>query len=122
MEGKSNKLIIFDLDETLIHASHTELNYTPHFRFNAYFVYERPGVRSFLHNIFQHFTIGVWSSASDDYVTEIVNHIMPATIEPAIIWGRSKCTMKRDYVYDKYILKRGSISLRKRDLHLNRFS
>jgi RNA polymerase II subunit A small phosphatase-like protein len=75
MEKKSNKLIIFDLDETLIHASFTELSYPAHFMFDKYFVYERPGVRSFLHNIAQHFTIGIWSSASDEYVAEIVGHI-----------------------------------------------
>jgi RNA polymerase II subunit A small phosphatase-like protein len=83
MEGESNKLIVFDLDEPLIHASSTELDHTPHFRFDTWFVYERPGVRSFLNNIAQHFAIGIWSSASDDYLTEIVKHIMPETIEPA---------------------------------------
>ena len=102
MESKSNKLIIFDLDETLIHASIAELSYPAHFMFDKYFVYERPGVRSFLHNIAQHFTIGIWSSASDEYVAEIVGHLMPDTIEPVVVWGRSKCTMKRDYEYDNY--------------------
>jgi RNA polymerase II subunit A small phosphatase-like protein len=114
MEGKSNKLIIFDLDETLIHASSTELNHTPHFRIDTYFVYERPGVRSFLNNIDQHFAIGIWSSASDDYVAEIVEHIMPETIEPAIIWGRSKCTMKRDYEFDRYYAEKRLDKLKKK--------
>lgn len=118
MEDKSNKLLIFDLDETLIHATQTELSYTPHFRFDAYFVYERPGVRSFLHNIAQHFTIGIWSSAGDEYVAAIAGHIIPTTVQPAIIWGRSKCTMKRDYEYDNYYFEKRLDKLRKKGFAL----
>jgi len=118
MEGKSNKLIIFDLDETLIHASNDELSSPAHFMLDKYFVYERPGVRSFLSGIAQHFAIGIWSSASDDYVAEIVGHIMPVTIEPVIIWGRSKCTMTRDYEYDNYIYEKRLDKLKKKGFPL----
>ncbi|MBO9204098.1 MULTISPECIES: HAD family hydrolase [Niastella] len=118
MQDKSNKLIIFDLDETLIHADVAELSYPSHFMFDTYFVYERPGVRSFLSDIAQHFTIGIWSSASDDYVAEIVGHIMPATIEPLVVWGRSKCTMKRDYDYDNYYYEKRLDKLKKKGFPL----
>ncbi|OQP38820.1 phosphoprotein phosphatase [Niastella yeongjuensis] len=118
MESKSDKLIIFDLDETLIHANGAELGYPAHFMFDAYYVYERPGVRSFLSDIARHFTIGIWSSASDDYVAEIVDHIMPATIEPLVVWGRSKCTMKRDYEYDTYYYEKRLDKLKKKGFRL----
>ena len=34
-------------------------------------------MREFLVGVSEHFSIGIWSSASDDYVNEIVRHIKP---------------------------------------------
>jgi FMN phosphatase YigB (HAD superfamily) len=48
MESKSSNLIVFDLDETLIHSANAELSYPAHFTFDNYFVYERPFLRTFL--------------------------------------------------------------------------
>jgi RNA polymerase II subunit A small phosphatase-like protein len=100
MEPKSNNLIIFDLDETLIHSTVVELNDPCHFRFDTYYVYERPFLRSFLDDIAKHFQIGIWSSAGDQYVQEIAGNIIPDTVDPVIIWGRSKCSLRRDAIYD----------------------
>lgn len=81
MSDRSDKLLLLDLDETLIHARHAPLAYAADFQFDAYHVYKRPGVEQFLLNISRHFTIGVWSSASEEYVKEIVGTITPATID-----------------------------------------
>jgi len=96
------KLLLLDLDETLIHATTTPLTTTPDFQFEYYHVYKRPGLEEFLLKISPHFTLGVWSSASNDYVEEIVKKITPKNIEWFLVWGRTRCTMKRDYIMDTY--------------------
>jgi len=118
MTSKSNNLIIFDLDETLIHSTTVELPDPFHFKFDAYFVYERPLLRSFLTDIAQHFQLGIWSSAGDDYVQEIVSKIMPAIVEPVIIWGRSKCSVRRNTIYDTYEYEKRLDKLKKKGFRL----
>jgi carboxy-terminal domain RNA polymerase II polypeptide A small phosphatase len=118
MENKSNNLIIFDLDETLIHARLTELDYPFHHRFDDYFVYQRPLLQQFLLDINEHFTIGVWSSAGDSYVNAVVEHIMPKTIEPLIIWGQSRCSYRRDITYDTYTYEKRLDKLKKKGFRL----
>lgn len=73
--------IILDLDETLIHS---ETNPTkminPDFTFTItgekYYVRKRPGLDQFLVYLFKKFkVIGVWTAATRDYATKIVNNI-----------------------------------------------
>lgn len=68
MNHKKEKLLILDLDETLIYASKETLQHPPHFEFDKYFVYKRPYVDEFLVNASNHFHLAIWSSAGDDYV------------------------------------------------------
>ena len=46
MSDKSDKLLILDLDETLIHATPVPLAMPANFQFDRYHVYKRPGWRS----------------------------------------------------------------------------
>lgn len=117
MESLSDKLIIFDLDETLIHATEIELGMPHHFRVGDYFVYQRPGLEKFLADIAQHFSIGIWSSADDEYVAEMVRQIVPADVDLKIVWGRSRCSLKRD-VFDNYCYEKRLDKLKKRGFRL----
>jgi len=81
-------------------------------------VYERPFLRQFLNDIARHFVIGIWSSAGDEYVNEIVKNIMPVTVEPVIIWGRSKCSLKRDPTYDTYFYEKRLSKLKNKGFKL----
>ena len=120
MESLSNNLIIFDLDETLIHSVENELDYPFHFRFDKYFVYERPFLRQFLGDISKHFKIGIWSSAGDEYVKEIVENIMPKEVAPAIVWGRSKCTPRRNWIDDSFYFEKKLDKLKKKGFSLEK--
>ncbi|MDO7876309.1 HAD family hydrolase [Hymenobacter sp. ASUV-10] len=86
-------LLILDLDETLIHASSTLLRPDFDFQVFHYYVYKRPGLDHFLRACAERFELAIWSSASDDYVAEVVQHIMPPDIPLAFVWGRSRCTL-----------------------------
>lgn len=94
---KPNKpLLILDLDETLIHATLQPLEYASDFVVFKYHIYKRPHLHYFLTRVNEYFTLAIWSSASDDYVQEVVSRILPKDIQLAFIWGRSRCTPKID--------------------------
>jgi carboxy-terminal domain RNA polymerase II polypeptide A small phosphatase len=118
MENKSDKLIILDLDETLIYATQKELNNPYDFKFDEYFVYKRPHLKDFLVDISKHFSIGVWSSAGDDYVHEIIRNIKPDNVEFEVVWGRSKCSLRRDPVFDTYCFEKRLDKLKKKGFRL----
>jgi RNA polymerase II subunit A small phosphatase-like protein len=89
---RSKILLILDLDETLIHATATKLGDDFAFQLYDYYVYKRPGLGAFLAACAEKFDIAVWSSASDDYVRQVVAQVLPAEIKPVFVWGRSRCT------------------------------
>lgn len=85
-------LLILDLDETLIHATEKRLATPFDFVVGKYFVHKRPYLHDFLVSCAQHFELAVWSSASEDYVQEIVQNILPAGVSLSFVWGRNRCT------------------------------
>ena len=95
-------LLILDLDETLIHASATEVRAGADFQVFHYFVYKRPGLADFLNICAQHFKLAIWSSASDDYVQEVVRNILPIEVTLEFVWGRSRCTPFTTPQIDEY--------------------
>lgn len=102
MKNKYKTLLILDLDETLVHACQEKLAYEADFALFDYHVYIRPHLSHFLEQIRDSFTVAVWSSASDDYVVQVVKHIFPEDFELAFVWGRSRCTYKGNIQIDEY--------------------
>lgn len=88
-------LLILDVDETLIHATQKEVSRPADFMVFDYFIYKRPHLDTFLQQCQKDYTLAIWSSASDDYVKEIVKKIIPNTIELAFVYGRNHCTPRR---------------------------
>jgi RNA polymerase II subunit A small phosphatase-like protein len=89
---KNRILLILDLDETLIHATSQKIREDYDFMVYQYFVYKRPYLDEFIRICSENFMLAVWSSASDDYVVEVVERIFPPDIKLEFIWGRSRCT------------------------------
>lgn len=94
METSDKKLLILDVDETLIHARTSPLDRAPDFTVFDYHVYKRPFLDQFLQEIQADFKIAFWSSASDDYVEKIVDTIYPGSNPREFAWGRTRCTPK----------------------------
>ena len=80
-----NKLLILDLDETLIHSDecciHTD---AMSFKINIisgsagleeFNVYMRPGLKDFLNYCLDNFRVAIWSAGIAEYVEEITNYI-----------------------------------------------
>lgn len=91
--GTERLLLILDLDETLIHATEERLEREADFRVFDYHVYRRPHLEAFLRGCAEDFRLAVWSSASDDYVAEVVRRIFPPELKLEFAWGRSRCTL-----------------------------
>lgn len=122
-------LLILDLDETLIHATSTPLEREADFSVFNYSIYIRPHLNYFLHLVKSHYQLAVWSSASDDYVAEVVKRIFPPEIPLAFVWGNSRCTpysphLQEDSFYangfGQYQYAKKLNKLRKRGWNLDR--
>lgn len=98
MTNTDRILLILDLDETLLHARSERLERAEDFCLFDYYVYVRPHVERFLAECAAHFRLAVWSSASDDYVGEVVKRLFPRELTPEFVWGRSRCTFSIDKV------------------------
>ncbi len=117
---KSDKLLVLDLDETLVFATETKLGREPDFIVGPYFIYKRPGLEEFLKACLQVFDIGIWTSSSDVYAKEIVNSIFGSMGKIKFLWSRQKCVRKFDserqdyyFVKDLKKLKRKGYQLQK---------
>lgn len=101
MTGRKKKIIIFDLDETLLHATKNKLDLQEDFCYENYFIYLRPYVNEFLTECSKLCAIAIWSSADDEYVKSISNQLINDSINMDFIWGRSECWMKIVKVEDE---------------------
>lgn len=90
-------LLILDLDETLIYATEQPLDRTADCIVGPYCVYFRPHLHAFLTDVAPLFQLAVWSSGSPDYVAVTASRIMPNGVEPALVWGRDRCTRRYDH-------------------------
>ncbi len=116
-------LLVLNLDETLIHASGMELEDPADLRVAGYYVYRRPGLEAFLEICFANFAVGIWSSASDGYVAEIVGHIVPDAGRLMFVWGASRVTQMRTLPHhnERFGRDLGDFHTQKRLKKLKRF-
>jgi RNA polymerase II subunit A small phosphatase-like protein len=109
MQTEARRLLIFDLDETLVHASALALDYPCDFEVGPYFVYLRPFARELIAFAGARFDLAVWSSSSAAYVAAIVEHVF-AGVPLRFAWSVERCVQRIDahsnsYVYIKDLRK-----------------
>lgn len=92
METRSEKLLVLDLDETLVHSSPSRLDRDPEHRVLGYHVYERPGVRLFLDAVFEHFAVGIWTASTAAYAAEILSRLTDVA-RFRFVWSREHCSI-----------------------------
>lgn len=103
-------LLIFDLDETLVHATPLALARQADLECPPYFVYTRPYVRELLFAVSPFYDFAVWSSSSRDYVDLVVNTIFGNDFHLKFAWAVDRCIQRVDvrsnsYVYIKDLRK-----------------
>jgi Dullard-like phosphatase family protein len=96
MQSVEKKLLILDLDETLVYANEEKLNRQEDFIVGQYFVYKRPYLQEFIDFCTENFDVAVWTSSTRNYATEIVNDIFPNPNDLKFFWSRERCTIRYD--------------------------
>lgn len=86
------KLLVLDLDETLIFATQRPLARPADFRVFQYHVYLRPQVEAFLAWCVSAFEVAVWTAATEDYAACVVARLFGSVEQVAFLWGRRRCT------------------------------
>jgi len=94
--NNSSKLLILDLDETLIYAADEALERPPDFTTTDYVVYKRPGLDEFLEFCSNHFRVAVWTSAGTSYAEQVVSHIFSISYPLDFVWAYPRCTRRYD--------------------------
>ncbi|PRQ08721.1 HAD family hydrolase [Enhygromyxa salina] len=93
------KLLVLDLDETLIHARDRDeppLPWPAQRQVARYHVHLRPGVREFMSSALQRFVgVGIWTSASTEYATAMLDRLVDRR-RLRFIFARDRCTQVWD--------------------------
>jgi RNA polymerase II subunit A small phosphatase-like protein len=96
MHNSKSKILILDLDETLIYATEQSLERKSDFLVGQYFVYTRPFLVSFLAFCFENFDVAVWTTATKAYAEEILKTILKDNQKLLFVWTRDRCTLVFD--------------------------
>lgn len=89
------KLLILDLDETIIHGEPGAIG--ADFLASGIPIFIRPGARQFLEQMEQIFDLAVWTSASPDYASDIVRSLFPQPEKLKFFWCRERCVQHFDH-------------------------
>jgi TFIIF-interacting CTD phosphatase-like protein len=89
-----DKLLVLDLDETLIYGGEAPLERPADFRAGRFHVYCRPGLGGFLTRCLEWFRVGVWTSSSAGYAETVVNQIFPYPAALEFVWSRERCVRR----------------------------
>lgn len=101
MPSRFDKLLVLDLDETLLFASEEGGDRPPDFTGEGFSFYKRPHVQTFLTTCTDWFTVGVWTSATEEYARLVVEHLFADQVKPLFVWSREKCTRGYDLELQK---------------------
>lgn len=103
-------LLILDLDETVVSATHEEPRDGYDFRVFRYFVKKRPHLDVFLRTVRQWYDLAVWSSSGEQYAAEVVRQALGGAAGMRFVWARPRCTARfdqetRELYYSKNLKK-----------------
>lgn len=102
----NDKLLILDLDETLVYASEENIGYGHDFEAGHFFVYNRPHLQEFLEFCFEQFRVAVWTSSGEDYAEAVVNSVFGGHSKLEFVWARNRCVQRFDpHFYEYYFIK-----------------
>lgn len=106
----NKKLLIFDLDETLIYATTQPLEHACDFTVGPYSVYKRPHVDKLIDFCAEHFHLAVWTSSTESYAAGVTGHLFGGDRKLEFTFARRKCVQRfdpeiQDYFYIKDLRK-----------------
>ncbi|MEM9195783.1 MAG: HAD family hydrolase [Myxococcota bacterium] len=90
-----DKLLVLDLDETLVYADVIARGAPGERTVGPYFVVERPGLRPFIERCLEWFAVGIWTASTRDYAGPVVREFVDLE-RLAFLWDRKRCTWHHD--------------------------
>jgi TFIIF-interacting CTD phosphatase-like protein len=114
------KLLILDLDETLIFAEETPLEREADFLVGQFFVYKRPYLQEFIEFCLENFNVAVWTSSTGNYAVKIIEEIFPNPCELAFFWSRERCTIRYDEELQETYFEKMMSKVRRRGYDLKK--
>lgn len=112
MDRQGRKLLVLDIDETLVFASEHALDRPADLRVAGYHVYKRPHLDAFLDYAFATFEVGVWTSSGQGYAEPLVAQLMGAH-PVAFVWSSARCSTARDWETGHYASEKRLAKLNK---------
>ena len=95
------KLLVLDLDETLIHSSEKRLADGESFLIHNFFVYKRPYLDWFMSEMLNTFEVAIWSAAGHDYVHSVICHLFQRD-SLKFVWTSQNCTLSKNVNTGEY--------------------
>lgn len=89
-------LLILDLDETLIYATNRDQGISHDFVIGPWRVCKRPFVDQFFEAVRLNYRLAIWSTATGDYISAILDQIVPASVTLEFQWDRTRCVQCYD--------------------------
>jgi RNA polymerase II subunit A small phosphatase-like protein len=100
------RLLILDLDETLIYATEHLFDRPADLRIENYYIYCRPYLAEFLSDCCRIFDIAFWTTGSRSYAELLVGAILPPSCSAKFIWAADECSLLYDKELDDYVLRK----------------
>lgn len=99
------KLIIFDIDETLIHSCDEWIGRQPDFISADKMIYVRPYAKEFINSLKSQYKVAVWSAAYGQYLYEIIDFLFGSSNQLEFIWDRTNCELLSNLEHCDYFSK-----------------
>jgi Dullard-like phosphatase family protein len=105
------KLLILDIDETLIHTESVPDDYADMYDYDfimssrkgsQYYTKKRPYLDQFLTYAFTNFDVAVWTAAGEDYAKLVLSNIGVNVSDLKFLYTKENCTLKLDYELGSY--------------------
>jgi len=96
------KLLILDIDKTLIYATEASLPRQAEFLVGQYYIYKRPFLNVFLKNCLDWFEVAVWTSSTPSYAIAIVSTLFENPKTLSFVWASDRCTVAYDLEWFEY--------------------
>ncbi|MDZ4834016.1 MAG: HAD family hydrolase [Candidatus Melainabacteria bacterium] len=91
------RLLVLDLDETLVHTVEAPLaGRVADFRVGEFHVYKRPHVDAFLTRMGAVFNLAIWSKGGTGYVEPTIRLLFAPHAQPLFVWSFPRCTRRYD--------------------------
>jgi RNA polymerase II subunit A small phosphatase-like protein len=92
----TRKLLILDIDETLLYATEEALSRPADFVIYDYYIYLRPHLERFLRYALERFRVAVWTSSGSMYAGQVIDRIFPSRDVLEFFWAAERCTVRFD--------------------------